>query len=114
MIASYAYHQQSPTCTRDNHIGKLFKVQNPLSVSLVRFMYKWSCSETVSNTSQHCYLAGHIDSQMYIKIISAEPRYIHILIPLSNDISQTQGEICATLVIARPFTRLDSLDSFHD
>jgi len=23
MIASWAYHQQSPTCTRDNHIGKL-------------------------------------------------------------------------------------------
>jgi hypothetical protein len=22
MIASWAYHQQSPTCTRDNHIGK--------------------------------------------------------------------------------------------
>jgi hypothetical protein len=32
MIASWAHHQQSPTCTRDNHIGKLFKVPNPLTV----------------------------------------------------------------------------------
>jgi hypothetical protein len=45
-------------------------------------MYKWSCSKTVSDTSQLWYLAGHTDSRMYIKIISAEPRYIHILVPL--------------------------------
>jgi hypothetical protein len=51
---------------------------------------------------------------MYIKIILAEPRYIHILIPLPHDTSQAQDEIRATLVIARPFTRSDSLDSFHD
>jgi hypothetical protein len=34
--------------------------------------------------------------------------------PLPHDTSQAQGEIRATLVIARPFTRLDSLNSFHD
>jgi hypothetical protein len=33
MIASWAYQQQSSTCTKDTHIGKLFKVQNLLSVS---------------------------------------------------------------------------------
>jgi hypothetical protein len=32
MIASWAYHQQSPTCTKDSHIGKRFNVLNPLSV----------------------------------------------------------------------------------
>jgi hypothetical protein len=32
IIASWAHHQQSPTCTRDNHIGKIFIVLNPLSV----------------------------------------------------------------------------------
>jgi hypothetical protein len=32
MIASWTHHQQSPTWTRDNHIGKLLKVPNPLSV----------------------------------------------------------------------------------
>jgi hypothetical protein len=63
-------------------------------------MYKRSCLEIVSDTSQHWYLVGHTDSQMYIKIISVESRYIHILIPLSHDISQAQGEIRATLVIA--------------
>jgi hypothetical protein len=30
---------------------------------------------------------------MYIKIISAEPRYIHILVPLPHDTNQAQGEI---------------------
>jgi hypothetical protein len=77
-------------------------------------MYKWLCLKIVSDTSQHWYLAGHTDSRMYIKIISAEPRYIHILIPLPDDTSQAPGEIRATLVIARPFTQSDSLDSFHD
>jgi hypothetical protein len=77
-------------------------------------MYKRSCSETVSDTSQHWYLAGHSDSRMYIKILYAEPRYIHILIPFLHDTSQAQGEIHVTLMIARSFTRSDSLDSFHD
>jgi hypothetical protein len=63
-------------------------------------MYKRLCSETVSDTSQYWYLAGHTDSQMYIKIILAEPRYNHILIPLSHDTYQAQGEIRATLVLA--------------
>jgi hypothetical protein len=67
-------------------------------------MYKWPCLETVSYTSQHWDLVGHTDSRMYIKIISAEPRYIHILIHLPHDTSQAQGEIRATHVIARPFT----------
>jgi hypothetical protein len=77
-------------------------------------MYKQLCSETVFDTSRHWYIAGYTDSQMYIKIISAEPRYIHILISLSYDISQAQGEIHVTLVIARSFTRSDSLNSLHD
>jgi hypothetical protein len=114
IINSWAQHQQSRTCTRDNHIGMLFKVLNPLSVWPIRFMYKWSCSETISDTSQHWYLAGHTDSWMYIKIMSAKPRYNHIVIPLPHDTSQAQGEINATLVIAWPFTWSDSLDSFHD
>jgi hypothetical protein len=114
MITFWAHHQQSLTCTRDNHICNLFKVPNPLIVWPVRFMYKRPCSEIVSNTSQHWYLAGRTGSWTHIKIISAEPRYIHILIPLLHDTSQAQGEIRATLVIARPFTQLDSLGSFHD
>jgi hypothetical protein len=32
MITSWAHRQESPTYTIDNHIGKLFKVPNPLSV----------------------------------------------------------------------------------
>jgi hypothetical protein len=58
------------------------------------------CLETIYDTSQYWYLVGHTDSQMYIKIISVGPRYIHILIPLSHDTSQAQGEIRATLVLA--------------
>jgi hypothetical protein len=77
-------------------------------------MYKQLHSETISSTSQHWYLAGHTDSLTYIKIISVEPRYIYILIPLSYDTSQAQGEIRVTLVIAQPFTQSDILDSFHD
>jgi hypothetical protein len=77
-------------------------------------MYKRPCSETVFDPSQHWYQDGHIDSRMYIKIISAKPRYIHILFPLPHDTSQAQDEIRATLMIARPFTRSDRLDSFHD
>jgi hypothetical protein len=73
-------------------------------------MYKRPCSETVSDTSQHWYLAGHTGSRMYIKIISTEIRYIHILIPLPHDTSQAQGEIRATLVIAQTLTRSDSMD----
>jgi hypothetical protein len=73
-------------------------------------MYKWPCSETVSDTSQHWNLAGYTHSRMYIKIISAESRYIHILIPLPHDTSQAQGEICVTLAIAQPLTQTDSLD----
>jgi hypothetical protein len=61
-------------------------------------MYKRLCAETISDTSQHWHLAGHTDSRMYIKIISAKPRYIHILIPLPHDTSQAQGKICATLI----------------
>jgi hypothetical protein len=111
---SLAHHKWSPTWTRDNHICQFFKVPNPLSVWPVRFMYKWLLLETVPDTSQHQHLAGHTNFWTYIKITSAEPRYIHILIYLPHDTSQAQGEICATLVIARPFTRSDSLDSFHD
>jgi hypothetical protein len=33
---------------------------------------------------------------------------------LSHDTSQTQDKIRATFVIAQPFTRSNSLDSFHD
>jgi hypothetical protein len=80
----------------------------------VRFMYKRQCLETIFDTSQHWYLAGHIDFRMYIKIISAELRYNHILIPLSHDTSEAQDMIRAILVIARPFTQSHSLDSFHD
>jgi hypothetical protein len=114
MIASWAHHKQYSTYTRDNHIGKLFKVPNPLCVWPVRFMYKRSCSGTISDTSQHWYLAGYMDSWMYIKIISTKPRYIHILIYLTHDTNQAQGEIRATLVISWSFTWSDSLDSFHD
>jgi hypothetical protein len=32
MIAPWAHHQQSPTFTRDNQIGRPFKDPNPLSV----------------------------------------------------------------------------------
>jgi hypothetical protein len=77
-------------------------------------MYNRSCLETVSDTSQHWYLVGHTDSRMHINIISAEPTYNRILIPLSHDTSQAQGEIHVTLMIAQPFTRSYSLDSFYD
>jgi hypothetical protein len=65
-------------------------------------MYKRMCSETISGTSQHWYLAEHTDSRIYIMIISAEPRYIHKLMPLSHDTSQAQGKIRATLVTEPP------------
>jgi hypothetical protein len=32
MMGSWAYHQQSPTCTRDNRTGKLSNIPNPLSM----------------------------------------------------------------------------------
>jgi hypothetical protein len=53
-------------------------------------MCKQPCLETVYDTSYHWYLAGHSESRMYIKIISVESRYIHILIPLLHDTSQPQ------------------------
>jgi len=40
-----------------------------------------------------------------MNIISVQPWYTHELILLSHDITQTQGDIYATLVIAQRFTR---------
>jgi hypothetical protein len=105
IIASRAYHQQSPTCTRNNHIGK-FSFQPVKCVTRKVYMWVAVLQEPFLHHQSVEDLAGRTDSHAHIKIISAKTFwYTHSVIPLPQDTSQSQGEFCAILVILDHLTR---------